>query len=265
MLRDSKSVIAVAFGLVALFAFAYVANSQQSPRQYPFQNPQLDVEERITNLLSLMTLDEKIECLSSHPRVPRLGIRGSGHVEGLHGLAEGGPGGWGGKKTFIPTTQFPQAVGLGETWDPDLIERAAAVEADEARYTYQSPKFQISSEPYDRTGIVVRAPNSDLARDPRWGRTEESYGEDPFLTGTLAVAFVKGLQGPDSKYWEAASLLKHFLANSNEYGRDGSSSDFDERLLREYYSVFPFRMGIEIGGADAFMTAYNAVNGIATL
>jgi beta-glucosidase len=113
---------------------------------------------------------------------------------------------------------------------------------------------------YSRGGLVVRAPNSDLARDPRWGRTEESYGEDPFFNGTMTVAFVKGLQGDDPKYWMTASLMKHFLANSNEDGRGSSSSNFDERLFREYYSV-PFRMGITEGGSRAFMASYNSVNG----
>ena len=108
---------------------------------------------------------------------------------------------------------------------------------------------------------MIRAPNTDLARDPRWGRSEESYGEDPFLTGTMAAAFAKGLQGDNPKYWLTASLMKHFLANSNEDGRDGSSSNFDERLLREYYSV-PFRMGVMAGGSRAFMASYNAWNHI---
>ena len=108
---------------------------------------------------------------------------------------------------------------------------------------------------------MPRAPNTDPGRDPRWGRTEECYGEDPFLVGTLATAFIEGLQGDDPRYWKAAALLKHFLANSNEDGRESSSSNFDERLWREYYSV-PFRMGFEGGGARAFMAAYNALNGI---
>ncbi len=246
-----------------LLSFGYVTHTPSATPQYkyPFQNPDLPIDERISNILSLMTLEEKIECLGTHPDVPRLGIRGSGHVEGLHGLAEGGPAHWGGRDSFVPTTQFPQAVGLGETWDPDLLQQAAAVEANEARYVFQTEKFRDAPNGRQRGGIVVRAPNADLARDPRWGRTEESYGEDPYLTGTMAVAFVKGLQGSNPKYWEAASLLKHFMANSNENGRGGSSSDFDQRLLREYYSV-PFRMGIEEGGARAFMTAYNAVNHI---
>jgi len=232
--------------------------------QYAFQNPNLPVEVRINNILSLMTLEEKISALSTDPSVPRLGIHGSSHIEGLHGVALGGPGGWGGKGLEpIPTTQFPQSVGLGETWDPELLRQVAAVEGYEARYIFQSDNkvTDWDGQKFRRTGIVIRSPNSDLARDPRWGRSEESYGEDPFLTGTMAAAFVHGLQGDDPKYWLTASLLKHFLANSNENGRGGSSSNFDHRLLREYYSV-PFRMGIVDGGARAYMTAYNAYNGI---
>jgi beta-glucosidase len=219
---------------------------------YSFQNPNLPVEERISNLLSLMTVEEKIACLSTKPDIPRLGVSGTGHVEGLHGLAMGGPGGWG-RPSVVPTTQFPQAVGLGETWDPALLRRVAAVEATETRYMVHSSRHQ--------AGLVVRAPNADLARDIRWGRTEESYGEDAFHAGTMVVSFVKGLQGENGRYWQTASLLKHFLANSNEDGRGNSSSNFDERLFREYYSV-PFRMGIMDGGARAFMAAYNAYNGI---
>jgi beta-glucosidase len=235
--------------------------------QYPFQNPSLPVEARINNILSLMTPEEKIGALSTSPDVPRLGIHGSSHIEGLHGVAYGGPGGWEGRGLKPnPTTQFPQAVGLGETWDPDLLQQAAAVESYEARYIFQSENqiaraWDSAGPGHRREGIVVRAPNADLARDPRWGRSEESYGEDPFLTGTMTVAFVRGLQGNDPHHWRTASLMKHFLANSNENGRDGSSSNFDERLLREYYSV-PFRMGVEQGGARAYMTAYNGYNGI---
>jgi beta-glucosidase len=247
--------------LVLLFA----SNAWPQQYQYPFQNPSLPVETRVNNILSLMTLDEKISALSTNPSVPRLGIFGSGHIEGLHGVAYGGPGGWEGRGLQPhPTTQFPQSVGLGETWDPDLLQKAAAVEAYEARYIFQSEEHYTQTredEKHRHEGIVVRAPNTDLARDPRWGRSEESYGEDPYLTGTMAVAFIKGLQGNDPKYWLTASLMKHFLANSNENGRDASSSNFDERLLREYYSV-PFRMGVMEGGAQAYMTAYNAYNGI---
>jgi beta-glucosidase len=254
--------IRIAIALLALVA-AYPVVAQ--PYQYPFQNPDLPIEVRVNNILSLMTFAEKVAALGTNPDVPRLGIRGSGHIEGLHGAALGGPGGWEGKGLQpIPTTTFPQSVGLGETWDPDLLKQAAATEGYEARYTFQSDdQFVVggNGEKHRRVGIVIRAPNADLARDPRWGRSEESYGEDPYLAGTLTTAFVKGLQGDDPKYWLSASLLKHFMANSNEDTRTESSSDFDERLMREYYSV-PFRMGIVDGGARAFMASYNAWNGI---
>ena len=221
--------------------------------EYPFQNVALPVEERLSNLLSLMTLDEKVNALSTNPSVPRLGVKGTNHVEGLHGLALGGPGEWGGKnKEPMPTTTFPQAYGLGETWDTALLQKVAQVEGYETRYAFQK---------YQRGGLVVRAPNADLARDPRWGRTEESYGEDAFFNGTMTVAFVKGLQGNDPNYWQTASLMKHFLANSNEDGRTYTSSNFSERLWREYYAL-PFKMGVVEGGSRAYMAAYNKVNGI---
>ncbi len=223
------------------------------PVDAPFADPTLAPEARIDNLLSLMTLEEKIACLGTEPNVPRLGVWGTGHVEGLHGLALGGPGGWGGDHP-LPTTQFPQAIGLGETWDPELLQQAAAVEGYETRYMAQS-------KAYRRGGLVVRAPNADLGRDIRWGRNEECYGEDAYLNGQLVAAFVRGLQGDHPRYWQTAALLKHFLANSNEDERVSSSSDFDQRLLREYYAE-PFRMGIVEGGARAYMAAYNAYNGI---
>ena len=199
-----------------------------------------------------MTLDEKVAFFSSRPGVPRLGIQAMGHVEGLHGLARGGPSNWC-RRNPIPTTIFPQAYGLGETWDPEILREVAAVEGYEIRYIAQNPKYG------GHSGLIVRAPNADLGRDPRWGRTEECYGEDPFFNGTMVTAFVKGLQGDDPKFWQTASLLKHFFANSNEDKRESSSSDFDEQLFREYYSV-PFRMGFEGGGARCFMTSYNQWN-----
>jgi beta-glucosidase len=255
LLTGSFFVFAVLVLLAAprVFQTSRAFATGEAAYQHPFQNPDLPIEERVSNIISLMTLDEKIACLGTNPAVPRLGIKGSHHVEGLHGLAQGGPGKWG-RPNVVPTTTFPQAIGLGETWDPAIVRIAAAAEGVEARYVFQSEK-------YHQGGLVVRAPNADLGRDPRWGRTEECYGEDPFFNGTMVVAFVKGLQGDDPNYWLAASLLKHFLANSNEDTRDRSSSDFDDRLLREYYSV-PFRMGIVEGGARAFMAAYNAHNGI---
>jgi len=242
---------ACALMLAVMMSGAIGASAQE---KYPFRDTSLSDGARIQDLLGRLTLDEKVLLMSDHPKIPRLGVEFSGQVEGLHGLALGGPGGWGGHgRQPVPTTTFPQEKGLGATWDPELLKKVAALEGYEARYYYQNPVF-------DRGGVVVRAPNADLSRDPRWGRTEESYGEDPFLVGTLTVAFAQGLQGPDPKHWQAASLMKHFLANENEDGRTHTSSDFNERLFREYYSV-PFRMGFEEGGSRAVMAAYNAWNG----
>ena len=237
--------------LLACLALALIPLASRSSQQYPFQNPDLPLEQRIDNILSLMTLDEKIECLDTDPSVPRLGIKGSDHVEGIHGLTQGGPGKWG-RPLTVPTTTFPQGIGLGETWDTDLLRQVGEVEGYEARYVLQSPKYR-------QGGIVIRSPNADIGRDPRWGRNEECYGEDAYFNGALVVAFTKGLQGDHPKYWQAAALMKHFLANSNENDRDKSSSDFDERLFHEYYSL-PFRMGVVEGGSRAYMAAYNAVN-----
>lgn len=236
---------------IAAAAFLAAPAAALAAAAHPFQNPALPAEQRIDDLLGRMTLEEKIDCLAMRAAVPRLGVRGSRHIEGYHGVAQGGPSNWG-RRNPTPTTQFPQAYGLGATWDPELVRQVAAQEAEEARYLFQNPK-------YDRSGLIVRAPNADLARDPRWGRTEEVYGEDPFHVGTLAVAFTRGLQGDHPRYLKTAALVKHFLANSNEDGRDNSSSDFSDRLWREYYAK-PFEMAIVQGGAPAMMAAYNAVN-----
>ena len=234
-----------------ILAPAHLA-SQGGAGDHPFRNPALSDEARITDLISRMTLAEKIDCMGSRAAIPRLGVAGSPHIEGYHGVAQGGPSNWG-QRNPTPTTQFPQAYGLGATWDPELIRQVAAQEALEARYLFQSAA-------YNRSGIIVRAPNADLARDPRWGRTEEVYGEDPVHVGALATAFTRGLQGDDPRYWKTAALLKHFLANSNEDGRNSSSSNFDERLWREYYA-WPFERAVRDGGSRALMAAYNAVNG----
>ncbi len=245
------------FRLIVSFILFFIVlssfNRADAQFQYPFQNTGLSDEERVDNLISLMTLEEKLNALGTQFGIPRLGIRNCGHVEGLHGLAYGGPSNWG-SRSPVPTTIFPQAYGLGETWDVDLIRKVAEQESWENRYYFQSPK-------YLRGSLVLRAPNADLGRDPRWGRTEECFGEDAWLNSRMVVAFVKGLQGDDPKYWRTASLMKHFLANSNEDGRDSTSSNFDERLFREYYG-YTFYKGITEGGSRAYMASYNAYNGI---
>lgn len=233
--------------MILLFCVASQANAQQPT--YPFRDTSLPAEKRIANLLSLMTLEEKIAVLGTDTSIPRLNIESIGSSEGIHGVVQRANN----KHTAIPTTQFPQPVGMGETWDPELVKQAGAVEGLEGRFISQTAE-------YNRRLLVLWGPQADLARDPRWGRSEEVYGEDPYLNGTMVVSFIKGLQGDDPAHWQTAALLKHFLANSNENFRNSSSSDFDQRLFWEYYSV-PFRMGFTEGGARAVMASYNAWNG----
>lgn len=219
--------------------------------QNVFNDPAVYEEQRLDDLIARMTLDEKVDALGNNTQVPRLGIQASGSVEGLHGIVLGGP--TYGDRANTPTTGFPQAYGLGETWDTDLLHRVATYISTENRYLFQNAKYR-------KSGLIMWTPNVDLGRDPRWGRTEECYGEDAFLTSRLAVAFIKGIQGDHPKYWRNASLMKHFLSNSNEYGRTFSSSNYSDKLFREYYA-YPFYKGVTEGGSQALMTAYNAYNG----
>lgn len=219
--------------------------------QNVFNDPAINEKQRLDDLIARMTLDEKVDALGNNTQVPRLGIQASGSVEGLHGIVLGGP--TYGDRANTPTTGFPQAYGLGETWDTDLLHRVATYISTENRYLFQNAKYR-------KSGLIMWTPNVDLGRDPRWGRTEECYGEDAFLTSRLAVAFIKGIQGDHPKYWRNASLMKHFLSNSNEYGRTFSSSNYSDKLFREYYA-YPFYKGVTEGGSQALMTAYNAYNG----
>lgn len=219
--------------------------------QNVFNDPAINEEQRLDDLIARMTLDEKVDALGNNTQVPRLGIQASGSVEGLHGIVLGGP--TYGDRANTPTTGFPQAYGLGETWDTDLLHRVATYISTENRYLFQNAKYR-------KSGLIMWTPNVDLGRDPRWGRTEECYGEDAFLTSRLAVAFIKGIQGDHPKYWRNASLMKHFLSNSNEYGRTFSSSNYSDKLFREYYA-YPFYKGVTEGESQALMTAYNAYNG----
>ncbi len=240
---------------IVLFLMVAISGQILSAQDYPFRDTRLSEKERIDNLISLMTLDEKLNCLSTRISIPRLGVKGTRTVEGLHGLAYSGPANWAVKgPKASPTTTFPQAIGLAQTWDPELLMQIADWEATEARYLAQNQK-------YGTAGLIVFAPNADMGRDIRWGRTEECFGEDPFLNGALVTAFVKGLQGDNPVFWKTASLMKHFLANSNENNRSFNSSDFDERLFREYYS-YAFYKGVTEGGSQCFMAAYNKYNGI---
>ncbi len=232
--------------IVALAALS--ANAQR------WQSRQLNDQERIQAVLQEMTMEEKISLLG-FGGIPRLGIKAPGGSEAIHGLVVGGPA-WGDRSADVKqvTTSFPQGYGLGETWDTALVQQIGHQMGIEARAINQRSGYR------SQAGLVLWAPNADIARDPRWGRTEEAFGEDPFLVGELSAAMVRGLQGPRHDYWLTASLMKHFLANSNETERTSTSSDFPEKQWREYYSA-GFKSGFD-AGASSFMAAYNKYNGV---
>ena len=250
--------------LTILLAASPVLRAQtQKTQTHPFQNPALSEDERLDNAVSLMTVDEKLATLVGQG-VPRLGIANPGATEAIHGIVRGGDaelpglnvgqfGGWPGRPTpkYRNSTAFPQAYGIGETWDREMAHLVGDVMAHEARFYSHDAEWKC---------LILWAPNADLARDPRWGRTEESFGEDPYLVGEMVAAEVKGIQGDDPKYWRGASLMKHFLANSNEDNRYRTDSRFDEALFRDYYS-YGFWKGAK-AGAMSLMTAYNAYNGV---
>jgi beta-glucosidase len=239
---------------------AAAADCQSNPADYPypFLDPCAPLEDRITNLLSLLTLAEKQGLLApNHASIDRLGIPAFAMAsEGLHGV--GTSGDVNSTNGLVMTgTQFPQAFGLGETWDRDVMQTVGATVGHEVR-VYAARGVTAAGR---GAGLVMRAPNVDLVHDPRWGRTEESYGEDPFLIGELANAYEAGLHGTDPKYLLAASMLKHFMANSNETTRLTSSSNLDDRNLREYYSA-SFGAAVRDGHANAIMTSYNQINAV---
>ncbi|WP_329250811.1 glycoside hydrolase family 3 C-terminal domain-containing protein [Streptomyces sp. NBC_01478] len=210
---------------------------------YPFRDPTLPVSKRVDDLLGRLTLDEKISLLHQYePAIPRLGIQSfRTGTEALHGVA------WLGKATV-----FPQAVGLASTWDPALMEQVGSAVGDEARgFQQQRP---------DGWGLNLWAPVVNLLRDPRWGRNEEGYSEDPELTGALSTAYGEGLTGGDPDHLKTAPTLKHYLAYNNEVDRATTSSDLRPRVEKEYDEA-AFRPAIAADAATGVMTSYNLVNG----
>ncbi|MGW0088752.1 glycoside hydrolase family 3 C-terminal domain-containing protein [Streptomyces sp. NPDC003328] len=210
---------------------------------HPFRDPRLPVDRRVEDLLSRLTPDEKISLLHQYePAVPRLGIQAfRTGTEALHGVA------WLGR-----TTVFPQAIGLASTWDPALIRQVGSAVGDEARGFQQ--------ERPAGWGLNLWAPVVNLLRDPRWGRNEEGYSEDPYLTGSLSTAYGTGLTGGDPDHLKTAPTLKHFLADNNEVRRDTTSSELRPRVLKEYDEQ-AFKPAIEADAATGVMSSYNLVNG----
>jgi beta-glucosidase len=220
------------------------------PALLPFQDPDLPLETRLTSLVSLLTLDEKVAQLqSAAPAIPRLGIPAyDWWSEGLHGVARSGP-----------ATVFPQAIGLAATWDTALMFRVATAIATEARAKHHEALRLGRHGIYE--GLTFWSPNINIFRDPRWGRGMETYGEDPFLTGRLAVAFVRGMQGDDPRYLRVVATPKHYAVHS---GPEGSRHGFDalvsEHDLWDTY-LPAFEAAVVEGGAWSVMCAYNRVDG----
>ncbi|MFJ9712334.1 glycoside hydrolase family 3 C-terminal domain-containing protein [Streptomyces sp. NPDC101234] len=214
----------------------------QTPPTPPFRDAHLPFAKRIDDLLARLTLDEKVSFLHQFaPAVERLDIAAfrTGQ-EALHGVA------WMG-----PATVFPQAVGLGATWNTELVRRVGEAVSKEVRAMRARD---------DRVGLNVWAPTVNLLRHPLWGRNEEGYSEDPKLTSAIATAYTRGLRGDHPVYWRTAPVLKHWLAHNNETDRATSSSSVRPRVLHEY-DLRAFRETVEAGAVAGVMPAYNLVNG----
>jgi beta-glucosidase len=209
----------------------------------------LPIEKRVDDLVSRMTLEEKVsQMMNAAPAIERLDIPAyEWWNEALHGVARAGY-----------ATVFPQAIGLAAAWDTSLMHRVADVISTEARAKHNEFIRQNQRARYE--GLTFWSPNINIFRDPRWGRGQETYGEDPYLTGRLGVEFVKGLQGDDPKYFKVIATPKHYAVHSGpEPQRHSFDAQASERDLRETY-LPAFRAAIVEGKADSVMCAYNRMN-----
>jgi beta-glucosidase len=238
-----------ALSFFSLFLFFLIScNTQKEPA---YLNPDLPVDKRVDDLVSRMTLEEKVSQMTSHAAaIPRLGIPGyHWWNECLHGVARAGV-----------ATVFPQAIAMAATWDPALIQREADVISTEARAKHHEAFRKGEHDIYQ--GLTFWSPNVNLFRDPRWGRGQETYGEDPFLESRIGVAFVKGLQGDDPKYFKVIATPKHFVVHSGpEPLRHGFNAVTSERDFYESY-LPAFRATVSEGGAWSVMGAYSAYKGV---
>lgn len=216
--------------------------------QYPFQDPSLPIKERAKDLVSRLTLEEKVQqMMYNAPAIEKLGIPAyPWWSECLHGVARAGK-----------ATVFPQAIGMAASFDPDLISRIASAIGDEGRAFFHAADKRGNRLQYG--GLTYWTPNINIFRDPRWGRGQETYGEDPWLTGTLGSAFVKGLQGDNPKYLKAAACAKHFAVHSGpEALRHGFNAVVSMQDMNETY-LPAFKKLVE-AGVEGVMCAYNRTN-----
>src|SRR5215472_7109408 len=221
----------------------------QDPSSLPYMNPKLSPEERAADLVGRMTLQEKASQLVNQARaIPRLGVRDyDWWSEALHGVAVNG------------TTEFPEPIGLAATFDVPRIHEMATAIAIEGRIKHAQDERAGHSNIFE--GLDFWAPNVNIFRDPRWGRGQETYGEDPFLTGRMAVAFVTGMQGDDPHYYRVISTPKHFAVHSGpEPTRHFADVDISKHDEEDTY-LPAFRAAVVEGRAGSVMCAYNAING----
>jgi beta-glucosidase len=240
------------FGQLHLLAQGASGTAQNlcSPQTCAFLNPALEPEARAKDLVGRMTLDEKVsQTMDNAAAISRLGVPAYGWWnEALHGVARIGTG-----------TVFPQAIGMAATWDTDLIHNIGDVIAVEGRGKYNDAMARDDHERF--LGLTFWSPNINIFRDPRWGRGQETYGEDPYLTSRIGVAFVRGVQGDDPHYLKAISTPKHFAVHSGpEPLRHGFNVDVSPHDLEDTY-LPAFRATITEGKADSIMCAYNAIDG----
>lgn len=242
----NRRILFLVIGLVVVFA----VRAQNSKDIY--LNVNAPQHERILDLLSKLTVEEKVSLLrATSPGIPRLGIDKYYHGnEALHGVVR--PGNF---------TVFPQAIGLAAMWSPQLLHEISTAISDEARGRWNELEQGKKQQGLFSDLLTFWSPTVNMARDPRWGRTPETYGEDPFLSGKLGVSFVKGLQGDDPRYLKIVSTPKHFAANNEEHNRFECNPIIDEKDLREYY-LPAFEKCIIEGKAASIMTAYNAINDV---
>ncbi|MEH1028657.1 glycoside hydrolase family 3 C-terminal domain-containing protein [Micromonospora profundi] len=239
---------------LALLALPVVPGTALAEPTYPFRDPHLPVNARVDDLLGRLTQDEKISMLHQYqPAIPRLGIGlFKTGTEALHGIAWSTDIDNNGAVVKAKGTTFPQPVGMASTWNPDLIQRVGSAVGDEARgHHAQNPRVW---------GLNLWAPVVNLLRDPRWGRNEEGYSEDPTLTAAISTAYGSGMTGGDPDHLKSAPTLKHYLAYNNEVRRDVTSSNVPPRVLNEYERA-AFKPAIAADAATGVMASYNLVNG----
>ncbi len=240
---------AAVLGAAILF-FCSLERGAQQGGQFPFQDASLPLAQRVDDLVGRMTLEEKVsQMVDRAPAIPRLGIpEYNWWNECLHGVARAGV-----------ATVFPQAIGMAATWDAPLVHRMADATSTEARAKYNEA---IRNNNHNRYyGLTFWSPNINIFRDPRWGRGQETYGEDPYLTSRIGMAFVTGLQGDDPRYLKVVSTVKHFAVHSGpEPERHRFNVEISDHDMRDTY-LPAFEATIREGKADSLMGAYNAVNG----